>query len=93
MRATVGRTRIALLSDEDAGLTGHSRIAITYGQPHARARKIEAGLIPLDAVWRFGANAATTLHTDVDVTIGSPIVPHATTRSICSTASRAGSSS
>jgi hypothetical protein len=56
--------------EEDASLTGPSRIAVTYGQPHARGRRIEGGLIPLDTVWRFGANAATTLHTDVDMTLG-----------------------
>jgi hypothetical protein len=56
--------------EEDASLTGPSRIAITYGQPHARGRRIEGGLIPLDTVWRFGANAATTLHTDVDMRLG-----------------------
>jgi hypothetical protein len=60
---------------EDARLTGPSRIAIAYGQPHARGRKIEGGLVPLDTVWRFGANAATTLHTDVDLTIGTLAVP------------------
>ena len=56
--------------EEDASLTGPSRIAISYGQPHARGRKIEGGLIPLDTVWRFGANLATTLHTDLDITLG-----------------------
>ena len=56
--------------EEDASLTGPSRIAISYGQPHARGRKIEGGLIPLDTVWRFGANTATTLHTDLDITLG-----------------------
>ena len=56
--------------EEDASLTGPSRIAISYGQPHARGRKVEGGLIPLDTVWRFGANAATTLHTDLDITLG-----------------------
>jgi hypothetical protein len=56
--------------EEDASLTGPSRIAITYGQPHARGRRVEGGLIPLDTVWRFGANAATTLHTDVDMMLG-----------------------
>lgn len=60
---------------EDAGLTGPSRIAITYGQPHARGRKVEGGLVPLDTVWRFGANAATTLHTDVDLTLGTLAIP------------------
>jgi hypothetical protein len=61
--------------DEDAALAGPSRIAIAYGQPHARGRKIEGGLVPLDTVWRFGANAATTLHTDVDLTLGNLAVP------------------
>lgn len=61
--------------EEDAALTGPARIAISYGQPHARGRRIEGGLIPRDTVWRFGANAATTLHTDVNLTIGGLAVP------------------
>jgi hypothetical protein len=61
--------------EEDASLTGPSRIAIAYGQPHARGRKIEGGLVPLDTVWRFGANTATTLHTDVDLTLGDLRIP------------------
>ena len=61
--------------EEDASLTGPSRIAITYGQPHARGRKVEGGLIPLDTVWRFGANTATTLHTDLDLTLGDLSLP------------------
>ena len=60
---------------EDAGLSGPSRIAITYGQPHARGRAIVGGLIPNDTVWRFGANMATALHTDVDLTLGQLAVP------------------
>jgi hypothetical protein len=61
--------------EEDASLSGPSRIAITYGQPHARGRKVEGGLIPLDTVWRFGANMATTLHTDLDITVGDQNLP------------------
>lgn len=61
--------------EEDAALTGPSRIAISYGQPHARGRKIVGGLIPDDTVWRFGANTAATLHTDVDLTLGGLNVP------------------
>jgi hypothetical protein len=60
---------------EDAGLGGPARIAITYGQPHARGRAIVGGLIPNDTVWRFGANMATSLHTDVDLTVGQLAVP------------------
>jgi hypothetical protein len=61
--------------EDDAALTGPARIAITYAQPHARGRKIIGGLIPTDTVWRFGANAATTLHTDVDITLGGLAIP------------------
>jgi hypothetical protein len=61
--------------EEDASLSGPSRIAISYGQPHARGRKIEGGLIPLDTLWRFGANMATTLHSDVDLTLGNLKLP------------------
>jgi hypothetical protein len=60
---------------EDAGFVGPARIAISYGQPHARGRKILGGLIPNDTVWRFGANEATSLHSDLDLTIGSLAVP------------------
>jgi hypothetical protein len=61
--------------EEDASLSGPSRIAISYGQPHARGRKIEGGLIPLDTLWRFGANMATTLHSDVDLSLGDLKLP------------------
>jgi len=61
--------------EEDASLTGPSRIAITYGQPHARGRTVEGGLVPRDTVWRFGANEATTLHTDLDLTLGTLKLP------------------
>src|SRR6266545_4501938 len=61
--------------EEDASLSGPSRIAISYGQPHARGRKVEGGLIPVDTVWRFGANMATTLHTDLDITLGDVKLP------------------
>jgi hypothetical protein len=60
---------------EDASFAGPARIAISYGQPHARGRKILGGLIPNDTVWRFGANDATSLHSDLDLTIGSLAVP------------------
>jgi len=59
----------------DAGYSGPARIAITYGQPHARGRTVEGGLIPKDKVWRFGSNMAAALHTDVDLTIGTLPVP------------------
>jgi hypothetical protein len=52
------------------------RISIDYGVPHARGRTVNGALAgDLGHVWRLGANEATTLRTDVDLTIGSLTVP------------------
>lgn len=46
-------------------------IRVDYGQPHLRGRTLHVGdLVPLDSVWRFGANEATTLDTGVDLDLG-----------------------
>jgi len=55
-------------------------ISIKYHAPSVRGRKIFGpdGLIshdPTAPVWRAGANEATALHTDADLTIGSLNVP------------------
>ena len=51
------------------------RIIIDYGQPHARGRAIVGQLVPFDTPWRTGANEATSLVTDADITIGGAVVP------------------
>jgi hypothetical protein len=53
---------------------GHT-VTITYSRPSMRSRKIFGGLVPYDQVWRTGANAATSLKTDVDLDIGGTTVP------------------
>jgi hypothetical protein len=45
-------------------------VTIQYSRPSMRSRKIFGGLVPYDKVWRTGANAATSLKTDADLTIG-----------------------
>jgi hypothetical protein len=51
-------------------------IKIDYGQPNLRGRKLLTdSLIPYDKPWRTGANAATTLTTDVDLVIGGSPIP------------------
>ena len=50
-------------------------LTVDYGQPHARGRAGAGGVVPWDRVWRTGANAATTLTTDVDLVIGGARVP------------------
>ena len=54
-------------------------IKIDYGQPHLRGRKLLTdSLVPLDKPWRLGANAATTLTTDVDLVLGGTNLPKGT---------------
>ena len=50
-------------------------VTIQYSRPSMRGRKIFGGLVPYDQVWRTGANAATSLKTDVALTIGGASVP------------------
>ena len=57
-------------------LEAPARVSIDYGQPHARGRTVTGALAgDLGQVWRLGANEATTLRTDVDLTIGTLEVP------------------
>jgi hypothetical protein len=50
-------------------------VTINYSRPSVRDRKIFGGLVPDGQVWRTGANAATSLKTDVDLAIGGASVP------------------
>lgn len=51
-------------------------VRIDYGQPHLRGRTLLSdSLVPMGKVWRLGANAATLLTTDIDLTIGGKAVP------------------
>ncbi len=50
-------------------------VTIQYSRPSMRGRKIFGGLVPYGQVWRTGANAATSLKTDVDLTISGANVP------------------
>ena len=58
-------------------LAGPAKITIDYGQPHLRGRNVIGmpGVVPWDTVWRTGANLATQLSTEVDMTIGNTFVP------------------
>ena len=56
-----------------------ANITIDYGVPHLRGRPLHTGdLVPYDRAWRTGANAATKLTTDVDLTLGGANVPRGT---------------
>jgi len=57
---------------------GNGTMRVEYGRPFAKKRKIFGGLVPWGKVWRTGANAATTLRLDVDVTLGTAALPKGT---------------
>ncbi len=54
---------------------GLSTIELSYSRPNMKGRKIFGDLVPYNAVWRTGANSATTLTFGDDVTIGGTKVP------------------
>lgn len=58
-----------------AGKIKDATITINYGSPSVRGRKIWGELVPFDAVWRAGANDATTFETDKDLIIEGSKLP------------------
>ncbi len=54
---------------------GLTRIAIDYGRPGVKGRKIWGALVPFDAVWRSGANENTVLSVSSPFTVGGTRLP------------------
>lgn len=61
--------------DSVVATVGGARIVIDYGRPLKRGRRVLGEVVPLNEVWRTGANAATGLRTDRDLFIGGTRVP------------------
>jgi hypothetical protein len=62
--------------DTARATVGAAQVWIDYGRPSVRGRTVWGGtLVPFDAVWRTGANAATQLNTSADLVIGGATVP------------------
>ncbi len=63
------------------GTAGGAKITIVYGRPYSKdpksgeKRKIWGTLVPFGKVWRLGADEATILTTDKDITIGGTAIP------------------
>lgn len=58
---------------------GGATIAVDYGRPSMRGRKIFGdAVVPWNQVWRAGANAATRFTTSADLVIGGATVPAGT---------------
>jgi hypothetical protein len=51
------------------------KIVIDYSRPSLKGRKVGQELAPYGQVWRAGANEATALTTEIDLTIGGVKVP------------------
>src|ERR1035437_8321804 len=63
---------------ETSAAIGGTKVPIQYSAPSVKGRKIFGGtdaLQPDNTVWRAGANNATALHTDGEITIGNLNVP------------------
>jgi hypothetical protein len=56
-------------------LASGKMIAVDYSSPRTKGRKIYGGLVPYGEVWRAGANEATKLVTDADLSVGGTTVP------------------
>jgi hypothetical protein len=69
--------RIRPLSPPDSaeGSLNGKRVFITYSRPYIRGRAIWGTVVPVDSVWRTGANLATSLTTEADLLIGTTTVP------------------
>ena len=51
------------------------KITIEYSRPFMKGRKIMGDVVPYGKVWRTGANEATALTTEADLSIGGANVP------------------
>lgn len=64
--------------DTARGAIGDASFMVDYGRPRARGRVLLGGIIPLDRVWRTGANAATQFATSTAITLGGLRLPKGT---------------
>lgn len=61
-------------TDTARAAIGGAAISVIYGRPALRGRDLRV-LVPLDQLWRTGANNATELRTDRSLRIGSVTLP------------------
>ena len=57
------------------GKINGANITINYSSPFVKGRKIWSELVPFNKIWRAGANEATTIETDKDITIEGSKLP------------------
>ena len=66
---TFAQDKPASPRDSVSGTAAGSTITINYGSPSVKGRKIWGELVPYGKPWRAGANKATILTTDKDLTV------------------------
>ncbi|CAN5686360.1 hypothetical protein BH23GEM3_BH23GEM3_05370 [soil metagenome] len=71
---------LGTLSPRDSvqAVIGGATLAVIYGRPSTRGRRIFGEVVPWNEVWRTGANQATHLRTDRALMIGGTEVPAGT---------------
>lgn len=60
------------------GMVGDAKITINYSSPAVKGRMIWGDLVPMNEVWRAGANEATTFTTTKDITVEGQKLPAGT---------------
>lgn len=65
-------------ADSARATVGGATIAVKYGSPYRRGRKIMGGVVPWGQVWRAGANEATEFRTSRDLVVGGTTIPAGT---------------
>lgn len=66
---------VASPNQVERGTVGGQPVVATYGSPRKRGRPILGNVVPYDRIWRTGANEATVLVFDRDLSIGGTTVP------------------
>lgn len=66
-----------LLSPRDSSqiIISGKKIAVNYGKPSMRGRKIMGELVPYTRWWRTGANEATAFTTEADLEMNGVLIP------------------
>jgi DUF2911 family protein len=72
--AAAQQNRVSPHETTELTLNG-KKITVIYGRPSMKGRKIMGGLVPFGKVWRTGADEATVLKTEADLTIGGLAIP------------------
>lgn len=69
LEAKNGGAKQLSVRDTTRATIGAARLAVDYGRPLARGRKLLGDVVPFDNVWRTGANAATQFTTSAPITL------------------------